>query len=54
MESGNFENGQFDEILKLVGRSAPKMLKFSRWRDFNASWPSRVLLCDSWSGSAEE
>ena len=40
-------------ILKLVGRSAAKMFKFSRWRDFNALRCLRVLLqCDG--GSAEE
>ena len=36
MESENFENRKFHEIFKLVGRPAPKIMKFSRWRDFNA------------------
>ena len=36
MELENFENRNFHEILKLVGRSAPKMHKLFRWRDFNA------------------
>ena len=39
-----FENRKFDEILKLVARSAPKITKFSRWRDFNALRRSRALL----------
>ena len=55
MEPENFENRKFHEILKLVGRPAPKIIKFSRWRDFNAlRRPRALLLYDSQSGSAEE
>ena len=44
MRLEHLKNRKFHEILKLVGRSAAKMVKFLRWRDFNAVWRSRVLL----------